>query len=61
MSAGQRPAIVFSGRCDVMQHGAHEAALMVRGVGEARPVRLIVNGAPPETVRAARRLLFRVA
>jgi glycosyltransferase involved in cell wall biosynthesis len=53
--------VVFAGRCDAVQKGAHEAALMVRGAGEARPVRLIVNGAPPETVRAARRLLSRVA
>ncbi|RZS40715.1 glycosyl transferase family 1 [Herbihabitans rhizosphaerae] len=59
MSPQQRPPVVFAGRCDVMQHGAHEAALMVRGAG--RPVRLIVNGAPPETVRAARRLLSQVA
>lgn len=61
ISAGLRLAVVFSGRCDEMQHGAHEAALMVRGAGGARPVRLIVNGAPPETVRAARRLLSQVA
>lgn len=61
MSGGQRPAVVFSGRCDVMQHGAHEAALVVRGAGPARPVHLIVNGAPPETVRAAGRLLSQVA
>jgi hypothetical protein len=54
-------AVVFAGRCDAMQKGAHEAALMVRGADPARPVRLIVNGAPPETVRAARRLLSRVA
>lgn len=44
-----------------MQRGAHEAALMVRGAGEGREVHLIVNGAPPETVRAARRLLSQVA
>jgi hypothetical protein len=56
-----RPAVVFAGRCDMMQHGAHEAARIVRGVGGARPVHLIVNGAPPETVRAARRLLSQVA
>jgi glycosyltransferase involved in cell wall biosynthesis len=55
MSVEGRPAVVFAGRCDAVQHGAHEAALMVRDV--PRPVRLIVNGAPPETVRAARRLL----
>jgi len=61
MSEEPRPAVVFAGRCDAVQKGAHEAALMVRGAGEARPVRLIVNGAPPETVRAARRLLSRVA
>lgn len=61
MSAGPRPAVVFAGRCDAVQKGAHEAALMVRGAGTARPVRLVVNGAPPETVRAARRLLSRVA
>jgi glycosyltransferase involved in cell wall biosynthesis len=61
VSAGPGPAVVFSGRCDVIQQGAHEAALMVRGAGEARPVRLIVNGAPPETVRTARRLLSQVA
>ena len=59
MSAGPRLPVVFAGRCDAVQKGAHEAALVVRGV--ARPVRLIVNGAPPETVRAARRLLSRVA
>ena len=56
-----RPAAVFAGRCDAVQHGAHEAALMVRDAGTARPVHLIVNGAPPETVRAARRLLARTA
>jgi hypothetical protein len=61
MSTGPRPLVVFAGRCDAMQKGAHEAALMVRGAAAARPVRLIVNGAPPETVRAARRLLSRVA
>lgn len=61
MSGEPRPVVVFAGRCDAVQKGAHEAALMVRGAGEARPVRLIVNGAPPETVRAARRLLSRVA
>lgn len=55
------PAVVFAGRCDVTQHGAHEAALMVRRADPARPVRLVVNGAPPETVRAAGRLLSRVA
>jgi glycosyltransferase involved in cell wall biosynthesis len=45
-----------------MQQGAYEAALMVRGAaGQEQPVRLIVNGAPPETVRAARRLLSQVA
>jgi hypothetical protein len=61
MSEERRFAVVFAGRCDVTQHGAHEAALMVRDAGKARPVHLIVNGAPPETVRAARRLLSRVA
>ena len=61
MSAGTDPAVVFSGRSNEMQRGAHEAALMVRGAGEGREVRLIVNGAPPETVRAARRLLSQVA
>lgn len=61
MTEEHRPAVVFAGRRDVMQKGAHEAALMVRGAGKARPVHLIVNGAPPETVRAARRLLSRVA
>ncbi|HWO61146.1 MAG TPA: glycosyltransferase [Umezawaea sp.] len=61
MSGEHRPAVVFAGRCDVTQRGAHEAALMVRGAGTAREVHLIVNGAPPETVNAARRLLSRVA
>jgi glycosyltransferase involved in cell wall biosynthesis len=55
------PAVVFAGRCDAVQQGAHEAALMVRDAGTARPVHLIVSGAPPETVRAARRLLSRTA
>nr|CEL20904.1 hypothetical protein [Kibdelosporangium sp. MJ126-NF4] len=59
MSPAQQPAVVYSGRCDDMQQGAHEAALMVRGA--ERPVHLIVNGAPPETVRASRRLLSQVA
>lgn len=61
MSTGAQSPVVFAGRCDVVQRGAYEAALMVRSAGNARPVRLIVNGAPPETVRAARRLLSRVA
>lgn len=61
MSARPQPAVVFSGRCNEMQQGAHEAALIVRAASQARPVRLIVNGAPPETVRTARRLLSQVA
>ncbi len=58
--AGTVPT-VYSGRCDEMQHGAREAALMVRAAAGERPVRLIVNGAPPETVGAARRLLSNLA
>jgi glycosyltransferase involved in cell wall biosynthesis len=61
VNAGARPAVVFSGRCDMVQQGAHEAALTVRGAGGTGPVRLIVNGAAPETVSAARRLLSQVA
>ena len=61
MNAEPRPAVVYSGRCDEMQRGAHEAALMVRAAAGARPVHLIVNGAPPETVGAARRLLSQTA
>jgi len=59
--SGVRPVVVYSGRSDLVQHGAHESALMVRGVGPERAVRMVVNGAPPETVRAARRLLSQVA
>lgn len=61
MSSGPQRVVVYSGRCDEMQHGAHEAALMVRAAAGARPVHLIVNGAPPETAGAARRLLSNVA
>ncbi|PPK70413.1 glycosyltransferase [Actinokineospora auranticolor] len=59
--SGARPVVVYSGRSDLTQHGAYESALMVRGIGPERPVRMVVNGAPPETVRAARRLLSQVA
>ncbi|WP_342673734.1 glycosyltransferase [Actinospica robiniae] len=61
MTGEPRPTVVYSGRCDEMQHGALEAALMVRAAAGDRPVRLIVNGAPAETVGAARRLLSNAA
>lgn len=61
MSDTPRRVVVYSGRCDEMRHGAHEAALMVRAAAGDRAVHLIVNGAPPETVRSARRLLSNVA
>lgn len=60
-AAGLQSPIVFSGRRDQMQKGAQETAQMVRRARQERPVRLIVNGAPPETARAARRLLSQVA
>lgn len=53
--------VVLSGRCDVPQRGAHDAAVMVGSLGPAHPVRLIVQGAPPDTVRTAARLLSRTA
>lgn len=64
MSGGVRPFVVYCGRCDEMQHGAREAAIMVGAAVQAagnRPVHLIVNGAPPEVVSAARRMLSNVA
>lgn len=61
MSDSPQQVVVYSGRCDEMRNGAHEAALMVRAAAGDRPVHLIVNGASPETLSTARRLLSNVA